>query len=212
MRRRRARLPILLLLPLIATAAGCASRTSGLDVRYPVGPVNRAVLATVESRTVKITPADSRIDPTRIGTSPATGKPIVTARPVTEVVQEALAIELARNGHTVVAEAPNVVVSPRIEEFWLDVVVGRSSTHYVGKVAIALAVTDGHTGDTLLERRYIGIRRRSVEDSSASETEERDVMDAALERAMHELATDAELAGALAGRRTTQRQVTRPTT
>jgi uncharacterized lipoprotein YajG len=212
MRSRRAAIPMLLFLPLVVTASGCASGISGLDVRYPVGTVNRAVLATVASRRVKITPTDSRVDPTRIGTSPATGKPIVTVRPVTEVVREALAVELGKNGHAVVAEAPNVVVSPTIEEFWLDVVVGRSTTQYVGKVAIALAVTDGNTGDTLLERRYVGTRRLAAEASAASERDEREVMDTALARAMHELATDAELAGALAGRRTTRSEATGPTT
>src|SRR5205823_3718106 len=142
-------------------AGGCAAGTAGLDVRYPQAGVNRAMLGTVAPRAVEIVPVvDRRVDPTRIGTSPKTGQDIVTARPVTEVVREALALELAKNGHALVAGRRDVALAASVEEFWLDTVVGHSTTQYVGKIAVALAVTDGRTGDAVLARRYIGIKRR----------------------------------------------------
>lgn len=180
-------------------AGGCAAGTAGLDVRYPEAGVNRAMLSTVAPRAIEIVPVvDRRVDPTRIGTSPKTGKDIVTARPVTEVVREALARELGKNGHAVVAGRRDVAVAASVEEFWLDAVVGHATTQYVGKIAVALAVTDGRTGDAVLARRYIGIKRRAAETDSAGENAEREVMDAALARVMHDLATDPELVRALA--------------
>jgi uncharacterized lipoprotein YajG len=180
-------------------AGGCAAGPAGLDVQYPEAGVNRAMLSTVAAREVEIVPVvDRRVDPTRIGTSPKTGKDIVPARPVTEVVREALARELGKNGHALVAGRRDVALAATVEEFWLDTVVGYSSTQYVGKIAVALAVTDGRTGDALLARRYIGIKRRAAETDSAGEATEREVMDAALARVMHDLATDPELVRALA--------------
>src|SRR5206468_2987393 len=79
--------------------------------------------------------------------------------------------------------------------FGLDVVVGYSTTQYVGKVAIALAVADGRSGDTLVTRRYVGIKRRQAD--ADTESAWREVMDAALARTMHDLATDPEVVAAL---------------
>jgi hypothetical protein len=60
---------------------------------------------------------------------------------------------------------------------------------------IALTVADGHSGTTLMSRRYVGIRRKQVD--TASESAWSDVMDAALARTMHDLATDPDLASVL---------------
>ena len=51
-------------------------------------------------------------------------------------------------------------------------------------------------GRTLFSRRYVGIERGQVD--TASEGAARDVMDAALARTMHDLATDPTLVAALA--------------
>jgi hypothetical protein len=183
-------------LTLLLGAAGCASHHAAVDVRYPESGINRAMLATVAGRRVEVAPvADRRPDTTRIGTSPATGQQILTARPLTDVVREALTAELARNGHGV-AGGRDAVLASSIDDFWLDAVAGYRTTQYVGKVALTVALLDGRTGQPLASRVYVGVKRREVEEPS--ESAEREVMDAALARAMHDLATDPELVQAFA--------------
>jgi hypothetical protein len=190
----------LLWLGVLLAVTGCA-RAVGLDVSYPDAGANPAMLASAAPRRVAIGPVVDRRGQTRIGVEPDTRKDIVTSRPVADIVRDALAVELAKNGHTVVSgDKPDLVVSADVADFRLDHVVGYSSTQYVGKVAIALAVSDAHTGQRLVSRRYVGIKRR-LADADAKRVEreglEREVMDAALARTLHDLATDPELVRAL---------------
>jgi hypothetical protein len=99
-----------------------------------------------------------------------------------------------------VASARDVVLAATVEDFRLDEVSGYASTRYVGRVVIALNIVDGQSGEILLASRYVGITRRQID--KASEDAMRETMDAALARTMHDLATDPELARALAGVRT----------
>jgi len=193
---RAAALPALLSLATLLGVVGCA-RTVGLDVRYPEAAANRAMLASVGSRRVEIrSVTDRRIDTARIGSKPDNGKNVVTSRPVTDVVREALLVEIGKNGHAVVIERGDVVLAADVEEFWLDTVTGYGTTQYVGKVVFALTVIDGRSGDSLATRRYIGIKRRQV-DKPADDVA-REVMDAALARSMRDLATDRALVAAFA--------------
>jgi len=172
----------------LASGAGCA-RNQRLDVGYPEAGVNRALLASVPPQRVGISPVvDRRMDTSRIGSLPNDGRGIVTRRPVSDIVRDALAIEVSRNGHTVLPEAQDVVLAAEVEEFWLDVVVGHSHAQYVGKVVLALAVVDGRNGDTLFTRHYAGTKRREA-DVDAKDVA-REVMDAALARTLHDFATD----------------------
>ena len=184
----------LLLLGAVLAAGGCASG-AGLDVRYPDSGINRAMLASAPSRSVTIGPVTDRRRETRIGIEPESKKDIVTRRPVTEIVRDALAAELGANGHTLAAHRADVVMAVDVEEFRLDTVKGYAATQYVGKVVIALVVSDP-TGRRVLERRYVGINRRQAD--ADSESAPREVMDTALARVMHDLATDSDLVRALA--------------
>lgn len=188
----------LTLLGLLAAAlSGCAHRAV-LDVEYPEAGVNRALLASVASRRIEIKPVvDARPDVARIGSRAEDGKDVVTSRPVTEVVRDALALELSRNGHTVVRGPADVSLLPTVEEFWLDTVTGHGTTQYVGRVLIALQATDGRSGKLLLSRRYVGIKRERT--GQPSDEVRRAVMDAALARSLRDFATDPALLGVFAG-------------
>jgi anti-sigma factor RsiW len=176
-------------------AAGCAGG-GALDVGYPEATANRALLASVGSRRVEIRPvADRRMDTARIAVLPDRGN-VVTSRPVADIVRDALAVEIARNGHELVTERGEVVLAADVEEFWLDAVTGYATTQYVGRVVIALGVLDGRSGERLAARRYVGIRRRVVD--KPGDDAAREVMDAALARAIHDLATDRALVAAFA--------------
>jgi len=200
MRPRRAGALVVLLSLAALVSSGCA-RPSGLDVRYPEAGANRAMLASVERRRVEIKPVtDGRVDTTRIGSKPDNGGDLVTSRPVADIVREALAVEIGKNGHAVVVSRSDVILAADVEEFWLDVVRGYATTQYVGKVVIALTVLDGRTGDGIVTRRYVGVRRRHVD--TVSDEAAREVMDAALARSIRDLATDPALVTAF-GRVTT---------
>ena len=187
--------PLVMLLAALALS-GCGAARSGLDVRYPEAGVHRSLLASAPPRRVEISPvADRRMDTARIGSKPKDGGDIVTSRPVTEIVGEAIALEIRKNGHAVVSDKTDVVLAAAVEEFRLDVVAGYSSTQYVGRVVLAVTLGDKRGGDPLLSRRYVGISRRQID--KASDNDWRDVMDVALSRAMHDLATDPELAAVL---------------
>ncbi len=186
---------LLLVSALLLVTGGCAS-TKGLDVVYPPDGINRALLASAKPRRVALGPVTDRRRDGRVGVEPESKKDIVTRRPVSEIVRDALALELGANGHTVTSERAAVVLAVDVEDFRLDVTPGYSSAQWVGKVVIALSVTDGQSGLRLLDRRYVGIDRRQAE--LESETAARDVMTTALTRAMRDLATDRDLARAFA--------------
>jgi hypothetical protein len=179
----------------LVALGGCAG-TPGLDVGYPEAGANPALLASVAPRTVGIgAVVDRRVDTARIGSGPGKTRNLVTSRPVPEIVRDALAVELGRNGLTA-SGGGDTVLRADVEEFWLDIVAGYPGAQYVGRVAIAIAVSDGRTGEALLTRRYVGIRRQRVDEES--ESARRDVMNIALARTMRDLATDPALASALA--------------
>ena len=195
--RTRLRAGILTVVAIISLV-GCA-RSVSLDVGYPEAGVNRAMLASARPRRVEIRPvADRRAQTALIGVLPDGNKPIVTRRPVADIVRDALAAEVRRNGHAVVTEAPDLVLVADVDEFWLDAVVGYSSAQYVGKVALTLTLIDGRSGEAVLTRRYVGIRRQQAEREAKQAG--REIMDLALSRAMHDLATDTQLADAFAQR------------
>ena len=190
--------PAVAVVLVLLVLTGCASRA--LEVDYPAATANRALLGSVAPRRVVVAAVtDRRVTPDRIGTTPEDGEPIVTARPVPDIVREALVVELARNGHAVVTGQGDVVVAADVEEFWLDAVGRSDATQYVGRVVIAVAITDGSTGERRLARRYVGARRRTGEVDAKDVW--RDVMNTALARTLHDLATDPDLASALGGPR-----------
>ena len=182
----------------IVSLVGCA-RSVTLDVGYPEGGVNRAMLASARPRRVEIRPVtDRRANTALIGVQPDGNKPMVTSRPVADIVRDALASEVRRNGHAVVSEAPDLVLAADVDEFWLDAVVGYSSAQYVGKVAMTVSLIEARSGETVVTRRYVGIRRQQAE--REAKRAGRQIMDLALSRAIHDLATDTELAAAFAQR------------
>lgn len=187
----RAAARVAILVALLSLVGGCASRT--LDVSYPQTEVKKALLASVAARRVVVAPVtDRRGDKDRIGATPEDKKPIMTARPVAEIVREAVVLEIEKNGHQVVPGPGDVVLATDVEEFWLDAVGRSKNTQYVGRVAIAVSVADGATGERLWSRRYVGIRRQNAE--ADSKTTWREVMDTALARTIRDLATDPDLA------------------
>ena len=180
-------------LVLVVMALGVAGCATGLEVRYPEADANRALLASVPSRQVEMRPVvDRRADTARVAVT-REGKDVVTSRPVSDILAEALAVELAKNGHVVGAPG-EVVLAADVEDIWLDMVRGHGRTQYVGKVVFTLTALDGRTGEQLIARRYIGVKRHRVD--KPSDDAAREVLNAALARSMHDVATDPALVAA----------------
>ena len=179
----------------ILAVAGCASTTT-LDVGYPAAGARRGMLASVPPLRIGVSPiVDRRVDAVRIGATPDKDKSITTSRSVPDIVRDALVTELGINGHAVVDAEQDVILSGEVDEFWLDIVPGYPETHYVGRVALALVVVNARTGERVVTRRYVGIRRQQAEPDSPEGR--RAVMDTALARTMRDLATDREFVAAL---------------
>jgi hypothetical protein len=175
---------------------GCAS---ALDVGYPEAVANRALLASVAPRRVAVGPiTDRRMDQTRIGAEPGNQEAIATTRAVADIVRDALVVELAKNGHSVVTDDGDVRLAADVEDFWLDTAGRDAKTHYVGRIALAVAVRDARTGATIFMRRYAGIHRRYAEADDRDAW--RQVMDTALARVLRDIATDPDLVVAFTGR------------
>jgi hypothetical protein len=113
---------------------------------------------------------------------------------VADIVREALVSEVRKNGHAVAADNAELVLAADVDEFWLDAVAAYASLHYVGKVALTVTVVDSRSGETLVTRRYVGIRRQEAKRNDKQAGLE--IMDIALSRAIHDLATDTALAEA----------------
>jgi hypothetical protein len=194
---RAAALMLWTIVALLGTG-GCASGV--LDVGYPTvtapSPPSRAG---AQARRVVIRPVvDRRLDNTRIGPASKNGEAMVSRRPVVDIVRDALAVELTRAGHSMVAEGGDVVLAPEVEEFWIDVVKGYKTTLYVARVVIALAVVDGASGERVLARRYVAISRREGDEDPKRVA--RDALEVALARALHDLATDPTIPAAFGSR------------
>ena len=104
--------------------------------------VSVLLIACCPRRRVEIGPvSDRRADASRVGVTRKDGNPVVTSRPVVEIVRDALVAELVRNGHAVGSGERDVQLAPTVEEFRLDEVGGYGGDHFVGRVVIALGVT-----------------------------------------------------------------------
>jgi len=175
--------------------AGCGASTTTLDVGYPADGARRAMLASVPALRIEIPPlVDRRVDARRIG-APDKDSSITTSRPVPDIVREALVTELGKNGHVVVDADQDAILAGEVDEFWLDIVPGYPEIHYVGRVALAVVVVNARTGERVVTRRYVGIRRQQAEPDSPEAR--RAVMDTALARTIRDLATDRALVAAL---------------
>jgi hypothetical protein len=172
--------------------AGCSS--AGLDIQYPAAGASALPLPP-SRRHVDVGPVtDGRANTARIGVDPKSGDPVVTSRSVTDIVREALLAELGGYDSASVSGG-RVLVLAAIEDFRLDEIGGYGGALYVGRVVIALRVIDEQSGETMLTRRYVGIKRWQVD--KPSDAARRETMDASLARTMHDLATDPALARAL---------------
>lgn len=191
-------LPIIVvqLLVVLATVGGCAFTQATLNVGYTEAMANRGPLSSIAPRRIDVgafadkRPETNKIGYKRNGFGQKTAD-IVTAKPVPDIVKEALIAEFKKNGHDVTTAERDLVLAGDITTFWFELQVNFATIEFFGTSAITLNVVGGRTGTTLLTRNYQGhYTEKSLGGLDA--TWER-VMNEALQRMVREVATDLQL-------------------
>lgn len=184
----------------LALLGGCAFTDATINVRYPETAPSRAALGAVPPRRIEIGPVQDKRPETdkigykRNGFNQKTAK-ISTEKPVPEIVREALAAELTKNGHTVGGADAELVLSADVTEFWLDIGVGVFTIDFVGATGVEVRLRDKKSDAEVTTRRYRGYQKETAMGGLEGTWEQ--VMNAALEHMMREVGTDVGLAQAL---------------
>ncbi len=197
---RIGRLATLSLLPLLLFAAGCAFTDAKVNVGYTEALASRGPLSTVPARQVEIGPIEDKRPETdkigykRNGFNQKTAK-IETEKPVAEIVREALAAELTKNGHQIVSAPYDVHMSVEIAEFWFEMSIGFFTVDFVGTTSVVLKAQDPKTGIILLDQTYRGYHKETA--AGGLEGTWGYVMNRALQQMMRDIAADFALVRAL---------------
>lgn len=191
-------------LPLVALAAllgGCVG-VSTMEVGYGEAKAARGPLSSVSPRRIRLDVTDRRPQPGELISFDSLGHgwkaqrgPITAPQPVRLIVGDALASELARNGHQVVSGDPtDRILMVDVRSFWLDIREGTWSPRFSGTAAITVTVVEGRTGRALLSRDYEG---HATDTGGTRDRNLKAVLNAALEGMMRQVATDPRLVEAL---------------
>jgi len=188
----------------LALLAGCSAITAPLPLDYPAAAARRGPLSALAPRRVRLADfADAREERQGIGYhrnifEGRTGV-IEATRPVTEIVRDALAVELLKNGHPLGEEGAELVLGGEVGLFWFDAKRRILSSDYMGVVGITLRISDAGSGTVLLVRGYQGFY--AEQGTGAAEETCTRVMNAALSRLVRSVTTDHRLVELFAGRR-----------
>jgi uncharacterized lipoprotein YajG len=204
--------PVLVVLSVLILS-GCAFTKATLDVGLTPGDTGRGPLSSVPPMTVGVAElADKRPDTARIGYKKtgfgSKSADIVTERPVSAIVREAIAAEFAANGHRV-GEDADLLVSGTVTTFWFELTPHFGSVEFAGTVGVDLVVSDARTGRPLVTRAYQGNYTEKTAMGGLEGTWKR-VMNTALERMVRDLASDPRLLAALRDRGTTKAAAREP--
>ncbi|MBI4527015.1 MAG: hypothetical protein HY695_24735 [Deltaproteobacteria bacterium] len=192
----------LLVVCLTSVIAGCVLTDATLEIGYTAAQASRGPLAAIPPARVEIgaiedrRPERDKIGYKRHGLSDQwkTAK-MTTKKAVPEIVREALAIELTKNGHSVGGLGDDLILSGEVTDFWCDIRPGVYAWEFVASTELDLTLADRKAGSTLYRRTYRGYHRDTVVHAALASAWER-VMNKALEEMMREIGTDVSLAQA----------------
>lgn len=190
------RVTLLVLMWLSLTLGGCAFTQANLNVAYDDAKAAKGPLSNVPARRLAIgefkdvRPERDKIGYKRNGYGMKTAD-IVTQKPVTDIVRQAVSAEFSKNGHRISGDAPEFVLAGEITTFWFDMQVNFWSVEFMGTVAVDFSVADGKSGAALATRKYQGhFNEKSL--GGLDSTWER-VMNTALALMIEEMSTDTKL-------------------
>jgi uncharacterized lipoprotein YajG len=202
------RVALAVAIPTLAALAlgGCAS-SKILDVGLKPTDAGHGPLGSAPPVTVRVADlADTRPEPQRIGyTKNAFGgrsADLVTGRPVTIIVRDAIVAEFAASGHRVNQDG-EILVSGTVTAFWFELGTAGGLFELTADVGADLTLSDGPEGRLLLTRAYRGHYAEKTTAGALESTWQR-VMNTALQRMVREIASDPGLLAALRERALTR--------
>jgi hypothetical protein len=188
----------IILLLMVVLAQGCAFTTARLNVAArPAtdlkGPLSQLPATKFDLQAL----ADERSDKARIGWKKngygSNTADILTTRPVTEIVAEAIRAGLQQNGQSVSVPG-DITISGSLTRFWFEVKPNFWTVEFTGNVECDLQFTRTGT-QQVYKSRYSGTYTKKTGGGlDATWTE---VMDASVEKLVEDIVFDANLIEAL---------------
>lgn len=188
-----------ILIALVALLGGCATTESSVTVPYAaaspasdIGHGQAIALKTLDART-----ADRMRISTKINGFGMEMAAIRSARPVTDIVQDALAAEFQARGFHIGAAGCPVTVS--VDRFYNQFHTGAFAGTADGTAALMVTVADP-TGSKLFSKTYNGVSQETIELANGSNAAL--AVSAALKDAVNKLFADPSFLRALASQAT----------
>ncbi len=185
---------------LLLFVSGCAFSQAELEVKYDQARAKLGPLSSIKSLEIQVAqfedkrPHDHTIGYKRTGFGTKAGN-VVTTRPVTEIVREAIVITLQKNGHVITNKKENIKISGVVETFWFEYQMNVFTMEFIGTIAVNLTLEDSQTNNSLFSKRYFG--HHNAELYSGYHKEMAQVMNSALEDLTTQITTDTQLIEAL---------------
>jgi uncharacterized lipoprotein YajG len=187
------------LLLAVVLIQGCAFTTARLNVAARPntdfkGPISQVAPTKFDVQAL----TDARSDKARIGWKKngygSNTADILSTRPVTDLVAEAIRAGLQQNGHTLALPA-DITVSGSVTRFWFEVKPNFWTIEFTGNVECDLQFVRAGTNREVYKSRYSGTYTRKT--GGGLEATWTEVMDASLEKLVEDIVFDANLIEAL---------------
>jgi Uncharacterized lipoprotein len=188
----------IILLLAVVLIQGCAFTTARLNIAARPntdfkGPLSQVAPTQFDVQAL----SDSRQDKARIGWKKnGYGKntaDILSTRPVTDVVAEALRAGLQQNGHAI-AVPGNIIISGSVTRFWFEFKPNFWTIEFTGNVECDLQFTIAGSQE-VYKSRYSGTYTKKT--GGGMEATWTEVMDASVEKLVEDIVFDANLIEAL---------------
>jgi ABC-type uncharacterized transport system auxiliary subunit len=154
-------LRIAILVAAAAALSACAYGDAKLALAYDGSTAKAGVLSEAPATTIYLADVeDRRVEKQRIGYKRngfgAKTADIVSERPVPEIVEEALASALQKNGHILGGPEERFAIKPALTNFWFDYKTGFVTVEFYGQVQTELSVVDQSTGTAIYSEVFDG--------------------------------------------------------
>ena len=187
------------LLLVVTLVQGCAFTTARLNIAARPATDFKGPLSQVAPMKFDIKPLeDARSDKARIGWKRngfgQNTADILSTRPVTELVAEAIRAGLKQNGQT--AGIPSDInISGSVTRFWFEVKPNFWTIEFTGNVECDLEFVSNRTNQPIYKSRYSGTYTKKT--GGGLEATWTEVMDASVEKLVEDIVFDANLIEAL---------------
>ena len=189
------------LLLTVVLIQGCAFTTARLNVAARPNADYKGPLSQVPPTRFDVQAlTDARSDKARIGWKKngygSNTADILSTRPVSDVVTDAIRAGLQQNGHTA-AMPGDIIISGSVTRFWFEVKPNFFTIEFTGNVECDLQFVRTGTTQEVYKSRYSGTYTRKT--GGGLEATWTEVMDASVEKLVEDIVFDANLIEALKG-------------